>query len=65
MCVCDYRRQTKNRKGKVAAVDMKTISGKGKQRVLEITDRLEEGFKELFEREKYKNYLNTHRWTFS
>jgi hypothetical protein len=44
---------------------MKTISGKGKQRVLEITDRLEEGFKELFEREKYKNYLNTHRWTFS
>ena len=30
-----------------------------KQKVKEITDRLEEGLKELFEREKYKSYLNT------
>ena len=31
----------------------------GKQTVKEITDRLEEGLQELFESEKYKNYLNT------
>ena len=30
-----------------------------KQKVKEITDRLEEGLKELFESEKYKNYLST------
>ncbi|MEH2960214.1 YodL domain-containing protein [Candidatus Merdisoma sp. JLR.KK006] len=30
-----------------------------KQKVKEITDRLEEGLKELFEGEKYKSYLNT------
>ena len=28
-----------------------------KQKVKEITDRLEEGLKELFEGEKYKSYL--------
>ena len=30
-----------------------------KQKVKEITDKLEEGLKELFESEKYKNYLST------
>ena len=30
-----------------------------KQKVKEITDRLEEGLKALFEGEKYKSYLNT------
>jgi hypothetical protein len=30
-----------------------------KQKVKEITDRLEEGLKELFEGEKYKSCLNT------
>ncbi|MEY8326983.1 hypothetical protein AALB47_24270 [Lachnospiraceae bacterium 54-11] len=29
-----------------------------KKKVKEITDRLEEGLKELFEGEKYKSYLN-------
>ena len=32
-----------------------------KQKVKEITDKLEEGLKELFESEKYKNYLSTMR----
>ena len=30
-----------------------------KQKVKEITDKLEEGLKELFESEKYKSYLST------
>lgn len=30
-----------------------------RQKVKEITDRLEEGLKELFENEKYKNYFST------
>ena len=30
-----------------------------KQKVKEITDKLEEGLKELFESEKYKTYLST------
>ena len=30
-----------------------------RQKVKEITDKLEEGLKELFESEKYKNYLST------
>lgn len=30
-----------------------------KQKVQEITDKLEEGLKELFESEKYKTYLST------
>lgn len=30
-----------------------------KQKVQEITDKLEEGLKELFESEKYKAYLST------
>ena len=30
-----------------------------KQKVKEITDKLEEGLKELFESGKYKNYLST------
>ena len=40
-----------------------------KQKVKEITDRLEEGLKELFESEKYKSYLSTmskfHNYSFS
>ncbi len=39
------------------------------QRVKEITDKLEEGLKELFESEKYKSYLNTmskfHNYSFN
>ena len=30
-----------------------------KQKVQEITEKLEQGIKELFESEKYKTYLNT------
>ena len=30
-----------------------------KQKVKKITDKLEEGLKELFESEKYKSYLST------
>lgn len=40
-----------------------------KQKVKEITDRLEEGLKELFESEKYKTYLSTmskfHNYSFN
>ena len=40
-----------------------------KQKVQEITEKLEEGIKELFESEKYKNYLNTmskfHNYSFN
>lgn len=32
-----------------------------KQKVQEITEKLEQGMKELFESEKYKTYLNTMR----
>ena len=40
-----------------------------KQKVQEITEKLEQGIKELFESEKYKTYLNTmskfHNYSFS
>ena len=40
-----------------------------KQKVQEITDKLEEGLKELFESEKYKSYLSTmskfHNYSFN
>ena len=40
-----------------------------KQKVQEITDKLEEGLKELFESEKYKIYLSTmskfHNYSFN
>ena len=40
-----------------------------KQNVKEITDKLEEGLKELFESEKYKSYLSTmskfHNYSFN
>ena len=40
-----------------------------KQKVKEITDKLEEGLKELFESEKYKTYLSTmskfHNYSFN
>ena len=45
------------------------VSMTEKQKVKEITDRLEEGLKELFESEKYKNYLTTmskfHNYSFN
>ena len=40
-----------------------------KQKVKEITDKLEKGLKELFESEKYKSYLSTmskfHNYSFN
>ena len=40
-----------------------------KQKVQEITEKLDQGIKELFESEKYKNYLNTmskfHNYSFN
>ena len=40
-----------------------------KQKVQEITDKLEKGLKELFESEKYKTYLSTmskfHNYSFN
>ena len=40
-----------------------------KQKVQEITEKLEQGIKELFESEKYKTYLNTmskfHNYSFN
>ena len=40
-----------------------------KQKVQEITDKLEEGLKEIFESEKYKTYLSTmskfHNYSFN
>ena len=40
-----------------------------KQKVQEITEKLEQGLKELFESEKYKTYLNTmskfHNYSFN
>ena len=40
-----------------------------KQKVQEITDKLEEGLKELFESEKYKTHLSTmskfHNYSFN
>ena len=40
-----------------------------KQKVQEITDKLEQGLKELFESEKYKSYLSTmskfHNYSFN
>lgn len=46
-----------------------TIRTTDQQRVKEITDKLEEGLKELFESEKYKSYLNTmskfHNYSFN
>ena len=42
----------------MADVNVNKVSMTEKQKVKEITDRLEEGLKELFEGEKYKSYLN-------
>ena len=41
----------------MADENMNTIHITEKQKVQEITDKLEEGLKELFESEKYKTYL--------
>ena len=53
------------KKGKSNIADAKTE----KQKVKEITDKLEEGLKELFESEKYKSYLSTmskfHNYSFN
>lgn len=43
----------------MADADVNKVSMTEKQKVKEITDRLEEGLKKLFEGEKYKSYLNT------
>ena len=43
----------------MADANVNTVSITEKQKVKEITDKLEEGLKELFESEKYKNYLST------
>ena len=40
----------------MADENMNTIHITEKQKVQEITDKLEEGLKELFESEKYKTY---------
>ena len=43
----------------MADANVNKVSMTEKQKVKEITGRLEEGLKELFEGEKYKSYLNT------
>lgn len=43
----------------MADANVNKVSMTEKQKVKEITDRLEEGLKELFESEKYKSYLST------
>ncbi len=53
----------------MADANVNTVSITEKQKVKEITDKLEEGLKELFESEKYKNYLSTmskfHNYSFN
>ena len=53
----------------MADQNMNTIHITEKQKVQEITDKLEEGLKELFESEKYKTYLSTmskfHNYSFN
>lgn len=53
----------------MADENMNTIHITEKQKVQEITDKLEEGLKELFESEKYKTYLSTmskfHNYSFN
>ena len=50
-------------------INTNTVRMTEKQKVKEITDRLEEGLKELFESEKYKTYLTTmskfHNYSFN
>lgn len=52
-----------------AIINTDTARMTEKQKVKEITDRLEEGLKELFESEKYKTYLSTmskfHNYSFN
>lgn len=53
----------------MADANVNTVSITEKQKVKEITDKLEEGLKELFESEKYKSYLSTmskfHNYSFN
>ena len=53
----------------MADENINTIHITEKQKVQEITDKLEEGLKELFESEKYKTYLYTmskfHNYSFN
>ena len=53
----------------MAGANVNTVSITEKQKVKEITDKLEEGLKELFESEKYKSYLSTmskfHNYSFN
>ena len=53
----------------MADTNVNKVSMTEKQKVKEITDRLEEGLKELFESKKYKSYLITmskfHNYSFN
>ena len=53
----------------MADANVNRVSMTEKQKVKEITDKLEEGLKELFESEKYKSYLSTmskfHNYSFN
>ncbi len=53
----------------MADANINSVSMTEKQKVKEITDKLEEGLKELFESEKYKSYLSTmskfHNYSFN
>ena len=58
--ITDLRFPTPGQQGhgrRIIQADAKTE----KQKVQEITEKLEQGIKELFESEKYKTYLNTIR----
>ena len=53
----------------MADANVNTVSMTERQKVKKITDKLEEGLKELFESEKYKSYLSTmskfHNYSFN
>ena len=49
----------KRKENRIMADENTKVQMTEKQKVKEITDRLEAGLKELFESEKYKSYLST------
>ena len=57
------------RKDDMIMADKNIVYMSEKQKVKEITDKLEAGLKELFESEKYKSYLSTmskfHNYSFN
>lgn len=57
------------KKGRMIMTDNNTVYMSEKQKVKEITDKLEAGLKELFESKKYKSYLSTmskfHNYSFN